>query len=144
MNQAKALFIGQLVMCERLRWLKMAKKTGFQIFCAGVEPLETDMFLLPTPGSSKGTTQVWNFVGSRMRRGKDSELKTRYSNGKTTEVCGSHFGMSSEKGSLARRAVMETKPTNNYVRTATENPIEKSRSVSALSLSPWHCFSLFS
>ena len=54
---------------------------------------------------------------------------------KTAEGCGHHFGMSSKKRSHIRRAAVETKPANEYVRTTSENLKEVSRSVSALSFS---------
>ena len=65
---------------------KKKKKRGSQIFYAGVKPPETDMFLPPIPGGSKGTTRVWKLVGSRTRRGKDSLLKTRYGYEKTVPI----------------------------------------------------------
>ena len=54
---------------------------------------------------------------------------------KIVESCGPHFGLSSEKESHTRRAAVETKSANKYVRTTTENQKENSRSVSALFLS---------
>ena len=103
-------------------------------------PPETDMFLPPTPVSgSKRTTQVWKLVVSWTRSGKDSELKPRYGN---VKGCGSHFGVSSGKGSYTRRAAVKTKRPNKHVRTATENQKENSRFVSAFLLSTWYVVSL--
>ena len=49
---------------ENMEWLE--KKQESQNFCAGMEPPEKDMFLLPPTGESKGTTQVWKLVVSKM------------------------------------------------------------------------------
>ena len=51
------------------------------------------------------------------------------------KVAAPNFGVSFEKGFQTRRAAVETKSANKYIRTTTENQQENSRFVSAPSLS---------
>ena len=110
------------------------KKRRFQIFRAGVEPTETDMFLPPTSGRNKETTQVWKCVAARRDEIKTT-IEYQLQRCKYRRKLRSHFAVSFEKGSYTRHAALEMKPTNKHVRTITENQEENSRSVSALSCS---------
>ena len=106
------------------------KKRRSQIFCAGMEPLEVRERLGFESELARSRDAVKTTAVDQPRRWKD-RWKVR-----------PHFGVSSEKGSHTRRPAVETEPANKYVKTTTENKKENTRSVSALFLSSWRCFSL--
>ena len=120
-NQAKAHIVGQPVMSERLLKLKMFGKN----FCAGVEPPEVDMFLLPIPGGRKGTIHVWKWVNWETQRGKDESWTL------VRDYVKNSWSLDAQRweqilGESIRRGNME----------------EYSRSVPAFSLSIWNVVSL--
>ena len=72
-------------------------REGFQIFGAGVEPLETDMSLSnDTTGESKGATRVCKTVYWETQREK-CELNTSHDDVKTDENYEPNFGVGAEK-----------------------------------------------
>ena len=109
------------------------KKWRFQIFCAGVETVETYVLHL-TPGRSKGTILVWKLVDSEIWWGKDV---SEYYSGQ----CEDNQKLWPLRGSHTRHKHVKMKPANKHIRTTTENQEENSWSVSVLFLLMTCCFS---
>ena len=84
-----------------------------------MEPPETDLFLSPTSGGSKGDDSGLKKVCWETRRAKNRQLNTCHEDVKTVENNELTFRVSSKKGSHTRRAaVKKTKPANKFVRTS--------------------------